>query len=127
MREQDGLDAIPYQWATSGYMGAIQSSKTICGVLFGGTAFLGFLYGKSASDAPEVKDEARRGAIKSVRNMFNGFRDVFGDTDCKTLTSIDWSNKEDVNRYYQEKIYDGKCYEYFKYTLKYCLDQLSSE
>ena len=43
MREDIGLEPAPYQWATVGYMGAIMSGRTICGILFGGTVYLGYL------------------------------------------------------------------------------------
>ena len=59
LRENTGWDATPYQWATAGYMGAINSGKTICGVLFGGSIYLGFLNGKDSTNAPELKDEGR--------------------------------------------------------------------
>jgi hypothetical protein len=35
LREDAGWDATPYQWATVGYSGAIDTGKTICGILFG--------------------------------------------------------------------------------------------
>jgi len=57
MREDTGWDAIPYQWATAGYMGAINSRKTICGVLFGASIYIGFLNGANSTDAPKIKDE----------------------------------------------------------------------
>ena len=74
MREDTGWDATPYQWATAGYMGAINSGKTICGILFGASIYLGFLNGFDATDAPKVKDERRLNAIKSVNELFNGFQ-----------------------------------------------------
>ena len=40
-------------------MGAINSGKTICGVLFGASIYLGFLNGMDATDAPELMDERR--------------------------------------------------------------------
>jgi hypothetical protein len=112
---------MPYQWATAGYMGAIESGKTICGFLFGGAVYLGFHSGLRATAAPQVKDEKRKEAVTSVRNLFQGFIERFGDTDCKTLTGCDWSKKEDVKRYFKEKIYENTCYHQGEYVLTKCL------
>ena len=73
MREDTGWDATPYQWATAGYAGAINSGKTICGILFGASIYLGFLNGMDATDAPELMDKRRLKAIESVDKLFNGF------------------------------------------------------
>ena len=91
-------------------MGAIETGKTNCGILIGGVVYLGYLSGINATAAPEVKDEKRKAAIASVRGLYQGFIEKFGDTDCKTLTGCDWSKKEDVKRYYKEKIYQNTCY-----------------
>ena len=103
MREDAGWDAIPYQWATAGYMGAINSGQTTCGILFGASIYLGFLNGIDSTDAPKLKDEKRLNAIKSVNELFNGFINQFGKTDCTTLTGCDWSKKEDIERYFKNE------------------------
>ncbi len=115
--------AIPYQWATVGYSGAIASGKTICGILFGGAIYLGFLSGVDASAAPGVKDKHRKQAIAGVQDLFKGFINKFGDTDCKALTGCDWSKKNDVNRYRKEKIYQNTCYPQFEYVLAALLNK----
>lgn len=120
------MDSIPYQWAAAGYMGAINSGKTICGVLFGACVFMGFLNGTSAVGAPELKDERRMNAIKSVNNLFNGFIDRFGKTDCASLTSCDWSKKEDIERYFKEEIYKNTCYRQFEFVVEKCIAEKSS-
>ena len=116
-------DPIPYQWATVGYQGAIGSGKTICGFLFGGAVYLGYLSGLDAAGEPDVKDEKRIQAIASVRELFQGFNEKFGDTDCKALTGCDWSKKDDVKRYYKEKIYKNTCYHQFEYVLADLLER----
>ncbi|MBW2410661.1 MAG: C_GCAxxG_C_C family protein [Deltaproteobacteria bacterium] len=117
MREVKGWNAVPYQWATAGYSGAIGSGRTICGILFGAAVYLGYLSGVDATGVPEVKDERRKKAIASVNHVFQGFKEKFGDTDCKTLTGCDWSKKEDIKRYRNEKIYKNTCYPQFEYVL----------
>ena len=84
---------------------------------------MGYLSGSHATGAPGVKDENRKLAITRVQNLFQGFIDKFGDTDCKALTGCDWSKKEDVNRYRKEKIYQNTCYPQFEYVLAALLDK----
>ena len=107
-------------------MGAINSGKTICGVLFGGSIYLGFLNGMGATNAPELEDEGRLKAIKSVNELFNGFIKRFWETDCTALTGCDWSKKEDINRYFKEEIYKDTCFRQFEYVIEKCLAEKSS-
>jgi hypothetical protein len=123
LREDTGWDATPYQWATAGYMGAINSGKTICGVLFGASIYLGFLNGKDATDAPKLKDEGRLNAIKSVNDLFNGFTNQFGETDCTALTGCDWSKKDDIKRYFKDEIYKDICFRQFEYVVEKCINE----
>jgi hypothetical protein len=123
LREVKGWDPSPYQWATSGYMGAISSGRTICGILFGAVVYLGYLNGIDETGAPAVNDDKRKAAIKSVENLFVGFDKRFGHTDCRTLTGCDWSKQEDIKRYRQEQIYKDTCYPQFEYVLEKCLNQ----
>ncbi len=104
-------------------MGAIESGRTICGILFGGAVYLGYLSGMNATGVPDVEDEKRKEAIGCVRNLFQGFIDKFGNTDCTTLTGCNWSKKEDVKRYFKEQIYKGTCYPQFEYVLARCLER----
>ena len=102
-------------------MGAIATGKTICGTLFGGTTFLGYLHGVNASDAPAAEDPKRNQSIESVRELFQGFIERFSYTDCRTLTGCDWSSEEDIRRYREERVYEETCYQYFEYVLATCL------
>ena len=111
------------KWATAGYMGAINSGRTICGVLFGASIYLGYLNGLNATDAPKLKDERRLSAIKSVNKLFNGFTEKFWETDCTKLTGCDWSKEEDVKRYFEDQVYRDTCYKQFKYVLEKCIDE----
>jgi len=102
-------------------MGAITSGKTICGVLFGASIYLGYLYGAGSTDAPQLKDEKRVNAIKSVNELFTDFKDRFGETDCRALTGCDWSNKEDRKRYFKDEIYKDTCFRQFEFAVEKCL------
>ena len=115
------MEAIPYQWAAAGYMGAINSGKTICGILFGAAIYLGFANGRNSTTAPTLKDEGRLQAVKSVNNLFNGFISQFGETDCKALTGCDWSKEDDIKRYFKEEIYKNTCFRQFKFVIEKCL------
>jgi len=70
-------------------MWAIESGKTICGILFGGAVYLWYLSGTGATEGPGVKDEKRKAAIRSVRDLYQGFIEEFGDTDRKNVTGCD--------------------------------------
>jgi hypothetical protein len=123
LREEAGWDATPYQWATAGYMGAINSGKTICGILFGGSIYIGFLNGIDSTDAPKLKDKRRLNAIKSVNELFNGFINRFAETDCNALTGCDWSKKDDISRYFKDKVYQDTCYRQFEYVIENCFNE----
>jgi hypothetical protein len=123
LREDTGWDATPYQWATAGYMGAINSGKTICGILFGASIYLGFLNGIDSTDAPKLKDEGRLNAIRSVNELFNGFINRFAETDCTALTGCDWSKKEDIKRYFKNEIYKDICFRQFEYVIEKCINE----
>ena len=102
------------------------TGKTICGALFGGAVVLGYLQGMNTTEAPGIKDQGRSRAIESVQGLFNGFIKDYGDSDCQTLTGCNWSKADDRKRYFKEKVYKDKCYNYLKYVIAYCLDQAAS-
>jgi hypothetical protein len=125
LREVENFPALSCQWAAAGYSGAINSGKTICGMLFGATAFLGFVSGKTAKGLPEIQDPDRTKAIASVNTLFKGFIEKFGETECKALTGCDFGVKESVDRYIQDQVYKDTCFPQFEYVLSYCLDQIN--
>jgi hypothetical protein len=126
LRETVDFPGVPYQWAAAGYLGAIRSrgSKTICGMLYGSTAFLGFLCGRDQVAAPTVEDPQRQRAITAVNGLFSGFLERFGATECHALTRCDHSVPEEADRFYQDEVYRDSCLPQFEYVLSYCLDQI---
>ncbi len=126
LRETVDFSGVPYQWAAAGYLGAIHSggSKTICGVLYGSTACLGFLCGRNESTEPAVEEPKRKQAIAAVNGLFNGFVDKFGATECHTLTQCDHSIPEEVEKFYSNEAYRDSCLPQFEYVLSYCLNQI---
>jgi hypothetical protein len=121
LRETRGWEPLPYQWAVAGYDGAIRSGKTICGTLLGGTVYLGYLQGQDAEGAPEIGGERRTRAIQAVGDLYAGFIERFGDTDCQTLTGCHHGKPEDVERYNRERIYE-QCFDYFGHVVAKCLE-----
>ena len=126
LREPKGWEAAPRQWATVGYSGAVESGRTICGALFGGAVFHGFLHGENESQVPEADNKIRQQAIGSVRELFTGFKERFGDTVCGELTGCDFSKKEDQERYFKDEIYKDKCFRYVEYVLADCVQQMKA-
>jgi len=97
------------------------SGKTICGVLFGATIYLGYLNGRNASAVPGLRDKRRKKAIASVEDLFNGFAKRFGHTDCQTLTGCDWTKERDRKRYFKEEVYKDTCFPQLEYAVEKCL------
>jgi hypothetical protein len=123
LQENKDWDPAPFQWATVGYSGAINSGKTICGTLFGSAVFLGHLYGKAGKSLPGVNDDKRTKAIESTNKLFNGFIERFGHTDCRELTNCDFSKKEEVEKYRANEVYKDTCFHQLDYVLTHCLAQ----
>ena len=121
------MDEVPCQWAAAGYLGAIETGKTICGQLFGAAIFLGYLSGENAEEVPGVKDAQRLRAIESVSGLFKGFIDKFGSNDCQTLIGCNYGKKEDRERFLSEKIYERACLPQLEYVLSQCLTHLSAK
>lgn len=121
LRESKNWSATPHQWAAVGYAGAVRSGKTICGILFGATIYLGYLSGIDATDAPKIRDRRRKKAIASVEDLFNGFSKRFGHTDCRSLTGCDWTRKKDIKRFFKDEVYKDTCFHQFEYVVEKCM------
>ena len=126
LRETVDFPGVPYQWAAAGYLGAIHSegSRTICGMLYRSTAFLGFLCGRGEAAAPAVEDPRRKQAIEAVNGLFSGFLERFGATECHALTRCDHSIPEEVEKFYNDEVYRDTCLPQLEYVLSYCLHQV---
>jgi hypothetical protein len=109
----------------SDHYGAISSWKTICEILFGGTVFLGYLFGRKEVDKPAIENTNRIQAISAVNTLFKGFIERFGTSDCQTFTNCDFSKQEEVDRFMREEVYKDICFVQFEYVLSYCMAQQS--
>ena len=98
-----------YSWATAGYLGAIMSGETTCGLLIGSSIAISLRCGHGKERIPEEHENERNTAIQAVRELYNDFLKEFGSTKCKTLTSINFSKGEEVGRYISTKAWKQTC------------------
>jgi len=110
-----------YSWATGGYMGAILSGQTTCGLLIGSSIAIGLRCGQGKKDIPEEHEGERNKAIQVVGELYRDFLKEFGSTDCKTLSHCDFSNPEDLTRYVQHKGWKNTCDVFLKFVMDRCV------
>jgi hypothetical protein len=128
-----GLQAIwnlppqGYSWATAGYMGAILSGQTTCGLLIGSSIAIGLRCGQGKEGIPEEHEQERNKAIHAVRELYSNFLNKFGSTDCKTLCKCDWSNPEELNQYIQNKGWKNTCDIFLKFVVNKCTELAEKE
>ena len=111
-----------YSWASGGYMGAISSGQTTCGLLIGSSMAIGLLCGQGKEGIPEEHESERNKAINAVGKLYRGFIKEFGSTYCKTLINCDFSNQEDLNRYIQNKVWKNTCDVFLKFVMNKCME-----
>jgi len=120
---QEVFDLKPKElsWITCGYMGAIGSGQTTCGLLISAAAALGLACGKGKSGTPEENETERARAIALVNELYRDFIDKFHSTECKTLLDFDFSIEE-PSRFIKEKIYENKCDTFMDFIMNRCMD-----
>ncbi len=106
-----------YSWATAGYLGAIESGKTTCGLLIGSSIAIGLRSGQGKNCYPLEDTEERNITVKAVKKLYRDFLEKFHTTECKTLTGCDFSKSEDSIRYIDEEIYKDKCFAFFNFVM----------
>ena len=116
-----------YSWATAGYMGAISSGQTTCGLLIGGSIAIGLRCGQGKEGIPEEHEQERNKAIHAVYELYGDFLKEFGSTDCKTLSHCDFSNPEELNRYTQNKGWKNTCDIFLKFVVNKCIELAEKE
>jgi hypothetical protein len=116
-----------YSWASAGYMGAILSGQTTCGLLIGSSIAIGLRCGQGKEGIPEKHEGERNKAIHAVGELYGGFLKEFGNTDCKTLSHCDFSNPEDLSRYIQNKGWKNTCDVFLKYVMNKCIEMAEEE
>jgi hypothetical protein len=106
-----------HSWAAAGYLGAINSGQTTCGLLIGSSIAIGLRNGKEQNCLPIENKTLRDKAIKEVNKLYNDFINKFKSTNCKKLTSCDFSKPEDLTKYTEKEIYKEKCFVFFKFVM----------
>ncbi len=107
-------------WATGGYMGAISSGATTCGLLIGSSIAIGFRCGRGTDSIPEQNEKKRSLAIKAVKNLYMDFLKEFNETECKKLSKYDLSNPNAAMEYAQKKGYKSTCDLFLKFVINRC-------
>ncbi|MFX0124835.1 MAG: C-GCAxxG-C-C family (seleno)protein [Candidatus Hodarchaeota archaeon] len=109
-----------YSWATGGYLGAIMSGKTTCGLLIGSSAAIGFRCGQEKKGVPEKYEEERNMAVQAVGELYSDFLEEFGSTKCKELSRTDFSKGEEIGQYITTKGWKQTCDTFLKHVLEKC-------
>jgi hypothetical protein len=107
-----------FSWATAGYLGAITSGETTCGLLIGSSIAIGIKCGLGKDSVPEDYPEERGTAIGLVSELYQGFREKFGSTTCKILTTVDFSDGDQLGEYIVEKKWKTTCDLFLDFTLR---------
>jgi hypothetical protein len=107
-------------WATGGYMGAISSGITTCGLLIGSSIAIGFRCGLGTDSNPEQNPKERNRAIKAVSQLYKDFLKEFNETECKKLCKYDFSNPNEAVEYAQKKGYKSTCDIFIKFVINKC-------
>jgi hypothetical protein len=111
------LNRKDYSWATAGYLGAIESGQTICGLLIGSSIAIGLRSGQKKNCLPLEDKKGRAGAVKAVKKLYEDFIEKFHSTECRKLTGCDFSNADDSIRYIEEEVYKNKCFVFFNFVM----------
>ncbi|MBW2062222.1 MAG: C_GCAxxG_C_C family protein [Deltaproteobacteria bacterium] len=119
------LPSEGYCWATAGYMGAIASGQTSCGLLIGAGIAIGLRCGQGKDGIPEEHQDERNKAIGAVARLYQDFLKEFGSTDCKTLSKCDFANPDDRNQYIQDKLWKTTCDVFLGFVMKKCIEMES--
>ncbi len=114
-------------WATGGYMGAISSGSTTCGLLIGSTIAIGFRCGRETNNIPELNTNERSRAIKAVKKLYEEFLKEFKETECKKLLKYDFSNPKEAVEYAQKKVYKSTCDLFLEFVIDKCNEMVENQ
>jgi hypothetical protein len=104
-------------WATSGYLGAISSGDTTCGLLVGSSIAIGIRYGQGKTCFPLEDGKTRNKAVVEVNELYEDFLEEFKSTQCNALTQCDFSKESEGERYITEEVYEKKCFRFFNFVM----------
>jgi len=111
-----------YSWATAGYMGAIRSGQTTCGLLIGSSIAISLRCGQGKKEIPEEHGSERGKAILAVEELYSDFLKRFDSTECKTLNQgANFSNEEEMYQWASDKRYKQTCDVFLKFVIEKCV------
>jgi len=111
-----------YSWATAGYLGAITSGQTTCGLLTGSSIAIGLRCGQGKKEIPEERASEREKAIAAVQELYSDFLKKFGSTECKALNQgADFSKGEEMLQWAIDKRYKQTCDVFLKFVFEKCV------
>lgn len=116
------LPGTGYSWATAGFIGALSSGMSVCGLLVGTSVAIGLRCGQGRRGIPEENEPERNRAIQAVDKLYKDFIKEFGHVNCKNISGCDWSNPGDVNRYVEEKVYKKICDPALSFVISKCIE-----
>ena len=111
-------------WATAGYLGAIGSGSTTCGLLIGSSIGIGLRCGQETQGIPEQNENAREKAIQAVNELYNEFLTKFGSTECKTLNKVDFRKGEEITEWMIQKGWKQTCDIFLNFSMRKCLSMV---
>lgn len=101
--------------AAAGFGGGIARYQSVCGALTGAVIALGLREG-GLPDDPEKKVADR--VRPRARRLMDGFRERFGDVECRKLIPFDLNNREDSAVFKTSPIKQEKCYNFLRYVVE---------
>ena len=110
-----------YSWATAGYMGAILSGQTTCGLLIGSSIAINLRCGQGKKGIPEEHESRRAKAITAVNDLYNDFLKEFGSTECKALNHMDFRKPEELAQWAVTKGWKQTCDVFLKFVFEKCI------
>ncbi len=117
LQELWDIPLLQESWATSGYLGAINSGQATCGLLIGCSVAIGLRAGRGKTCFPLEDEKARDQAVREVHLFYEDFIHEFKATLCRDLIECDLSQPSDAQRYMNEKVYEDKCFKFFEFVM----------
>src|SRR3990172_6835485 len=113
MQEATGQDPELLLMA-AGFGGGIGRCQAVCGAISGGVIAL------AVKNRLEYKDtqEARTATSRAARELYRGFEQTFGRTDCRSLTGHDFSTPEGYQRFTESGVKQERCYNYVTFVVQ---------
>ena len=96
MAESKGIKSDIIPRISTGFCGGLARTCGICGAVSGAVMALNLIYGRNLPDEPYET------SYVPVQKFIRTFENKFGSTNCKILTGLDLSLREDQKRFVSE-------------------------